>query len=175
MISAIGSDVARWHPPPPSYETHGRTHSRVGLDSARWPQQGVLHLTKDPTGDERHVLTRDRQQRGSIGHNEWAFAERGGLCFSLEWPGAPERFGGQSLHVTLRHVDRPPAGYAVGALVFFHGYSGDPTDFVAFLNEIDPERRFHGYLPRVPHPGRVVARPGSIAAAQTRQRNSSPR
>jgi phospholipase/carboxylesterase len=55
--------------------------------------------------------------------------------------------------VTLRHVDRPPAGYAVGALVFFHGYSGDPTDFVAFLNEIDPERRFHGYLPRAPHPG----------------------
>src|SRR5438034_8873241 len=26
MISAIGSDVATWHPPPPSYEMHGRTH-----------------------------------------------------------------------------------------------------------------------------------------------------
>src|SRR6266566_5384338 len=26
MISAIGSDVARWHPPPPSYDMHGRTH-----------------------------------------------------------------------------------------------------------------------------------------------------
>ena len=26
MISAIGSDVATWHPPPPSYEIHGRTH-----------------------------------------------------------------------------------------------------------------------------------------------------
>ena len=31
MISAIGSDVATWHPPPPSYEMHGRTHSRLGL------------------------------------------------------------------------------------------------------------------------------------------------
>src|SRR6266542_2593941 len=26
MISAIGSDVATWHPPPPSYDMHGRTH-----------------------------------------------------------------------------------------------------------------------------------------------------
>jgi len=60
---------------------------------------------------------------------------------------------GKSLHVTLRHVDRRPAGSAIGALVFFHGYSGDPTEFVSFLNEIDPERRFHGYLPRAPHPG----------------------
>ena len=24
-------NVATWHPPPPSYEMHGRTHSRVGL------------------------------------------------------------------------------------------------------------------------------------------------
>ena len=51
MISAIGSDVATWHPPPPSYETHGRTHSRVGLDSARWPQQGVLRLTNKTLQD----------------------------------------------------------------------------------------------------------------------------
>jgi predicted esterase len=55
--------------------------------------------------------------------------------------------------VTLQHIDRPPAGRAAGALVFFHGYSGDPAEFVAFLNKIDPERRFHGYLPRAPHPG----------------------
>jgi hypothetical protein len=46
-LSAMGSDVATWHPRPPSYETHGRTHSRVGLDSARWPQQGVLRLTTE--------------------------------------------------------------------------------------------------------------------------------
>ena len=53
----------------------------------------------------------------------------------------------------LQHLERPPAGSAEGALVFFHGYSGDPAAFVAFLNEIDPERRFHGYLPQAPHPG----------------------
>ena len=55
--------------------------------------------------------------------------------------------------MTLQHIDRPPAGHAEGALVFFHGYSGEPADFVALLNKIDPERRFHGYLPRAPHPG----------------------
>ena len=53
----------------------------------------------------------------------------------------------------LQHIDRPPVGDSVGALVFFHGYSGDPADLVAFLNKIDPERRFHGYLPQAPHPG----------------------
>lgn len=55
--------------------------------------------------------------------------------------------------MTLQHIDRPPADDAVGALVFFHGYSGDPADFVEFLNKIDPERRFHAYLPQAPHPG----------------------
>jgi phospholipase/carboxylesterase len=55
--------------------------------------------------------------------------------------------------VTIRHIERPPAGSAFGALVFFHGYSGDPADFVPFLDEIDPERRFRGYLPEAPHPG----------------------
>jgi predicted esterase len=59
----------------------------------------------------------------------------------------------QSPPAALRHIERPPAGVAVGALVFFHGYSGDPANFVAFLNEIDPERRFHGYLPEAPYPG----------------------
>src|SRR5207247_9263952 len=38
MISAIGSDVAKWHPPPPSYEMHGETYgpgwSRVGSQLA---------------------------------------------------------------------------------------------------------------------------------------------
>jgi phospholipase/carboxylesterase len=53
--------------------------------------------------------------------------------------------------VTLRHADRPAAGDPVGALVFFHGYSGTPEDFTAFLDKIDPERRFHGYLPQGPH------------------------
>ena len=52
--------------------------------------------------------------------------------------------------MTLRHLERPAAGEPVGALVFFHGYLGIPEDFVAF--KIDPERRFHGYLPQGPHP-----------------------
>jgi len=54
--------------------------------------------------------------------------------------------------VTLQHVERPPAAGAIGALVFFHGYAGDAAEFVPFLNRIDPERRFHGYLPQAPHP-----------------------
>src|SRR6266516_1979989 len=40
MISAIGSDVATWHPPPPSYEmARPDTRSRVGLTQS--PPQGV--------------------------------------------------------------------------------------------------------------------------------------
>src|SRR3954447_13585764 len=31
MISAIGSDVATWHPPPPSYEMQGQHRSRGSL------------------------------------------------------------------------------------------------------------------------------------------------
>lgn len=37
--------------------------------------------------------------------------------------------------------------------MFFHGYSGEPSDFLDFLDKLDPERRFHGYLPEAPHPG----------------------
>ena len=53
--------------------------------------------------------------------------------------------------MTLRHLERPAAGDAVGALVFFHGYYDIPESFVAFLDKIDPDRRFHGYLPQGPH------------------------
>jgi phospholipase/carboxylesterase len=53
--------------------------------------------------------------------------------------------------VTVRYVDRPAAGDPVGALVFFHGYGGVPEEWVAFLDRVDPERRFHGYLPEAPH------------------------
>jgi predicted esterase len=53
---------------------------------------------------------------------------------------------------TLRHLERPAARDPVGALVFFHGYFGIPEDFVAFLDKIDPDRRFHGYLPEGPWP-----------------------
>lgn len=55
--------------------------------------------------------------------------------------------------MTLRHIDRPAAASAVGALVFFHGYSGDPAGFLALIDKLDPERRFHAYLPEAPHPG----------------------
>lgn len=39
----------------------------------------------------------------------------------------------------------------MGALVFFHGYYGVPEDFIGFVDKIDPDRRFHGYLPQAPH------------------------
>jgi phospholipase/carboxylesterase len=35
--------------------------------------------------------------------------------------------------------------------VFFHGYGGAPEEWLAFLDKIDPRRRFHGYLPGAPH------------------------
>ena len=53
--------------------------------------------------------------------------------------------------VTLRQVSRPAAGEAVGALVFFHGFSGLPAEHVAFLDKVDPERRFEGRLPQGPY------------------------
>src|SRR5215210_7747871 len=41
MISAIGSVVATWHPPPPSYEVHGSSrtfpHTRAVVASVRRP------------------------------------------------------------------------------------------------------------------------------------------
>jgi phospholipase/carboxylesterase len=52
----------------------------------------------------------------------------------------------------LRHLERAASGDPVGALVFFHGYFGIPEDFLGFLDKIDPDRRFHGYLPEGPRP-----------------------
>jgi phospholipase/carboxylesterase len=52
----------------------------------------------------------------------------------------------------VRHVERPSAGDAVGALVFFHGVWGVPDDFLPFMDKLDPARRFHAYLPQGPHP-----------------------
>jgi phospholipase/carboxylesterase len=49
-----------------------------------------------------------------------------------------------SLHV----FERPASGEPAGALVFFHGYAGVERDFAPLLDELDPRRRFHGYLPR---------------------------
>jgi predicted esterase len=53
--------------------------------------------------------------------------------------------------VTVRHLERPAAGDPVGALVFFHGYGGTPVEMIGLLDKIDPERRFHGYLPEAPY------------------------
>lgn len=57
-----------------------------------------------------------------------------------------------SLRTDLVHRERPAAGAARGALVFFHGFYGVPEDFLPFLDEIDPDRRLHGYLPRAHWP-----------------------
>jgi predicted esterase len=50
--------------------------------------------------------------------------------------------------MSLRFLERPPAGTPGGALIFFHGYHGTEDDFLPLLDELDPRRRFHGYLPR---------------------------
>ena len=52
--------------------------------------------------------------------------------------------------MTVRHVERPAAGDPVGALVFFHGFGGGAEEWLGFLDKLDPERRFHGYLPQAP-------------------------
>src|SRR4051794_36873356 len=49
-----------------------------------------------------------------------------------------------SLHV----LERPAAEEPARALVFFHGYAGVEEDFLPLLDELDPGRRLHGYLPR---------------------------
>jgi phospholipase/carboxylesterase len=73
--------------------------------------------------------------------------------------------------VTVRHVERPPAGDPVGALVFFHGYGGAPEEWIGFLDKLDPERRFHGYLPQAPYldagGGRSWFRRGSMERQET--------
>src|SRR5829696_8961723 len=40
MISAIGSDVATWHPPPPSYEMRGRTTGAARPGQETFPHHG---------------------------------------------------------------------------------------------------------------------------------------
>jgi phospholipase/carboxylesterase len=53
--------------------------------------------------------------------------------------------------MSVRHLERPPAGEAAGALVFCHGYYGLPGDFLPLVDKLDPGRRLHGYLPHAPH------------------------
>src|SRR5688500_7364589 len=40
MISAIGSDVATWHPPPPSYEMHGHGSGDIPAHSRKRASSG---------------------------------------------------------------------------------------------------------------------------------------
>jgi phospholipase/carboxylesterase len=52
--------------------------------------------------------------------------------------------------VTIRHLTRPAAGAAEGALVLLHGRGADEHDLVPLLDAIDPERRLVGVTPRGP-------------------------
>ncbi|MEX2049519.1 MAG: phospholipase [Gemmatimonadota bacterium] len=51
---------------------------------------------------------------------------------------------------TLAWRERPAAGEAQGALVLFHGRGTDENDLFPLLDELDPERRLHGFTPRGP-------------------------
>ena len=52
--------------------------------------------------------------------------------------------------MSLAFRERPAAGEAAGALVLLHGRGADENDLVSLLDELDPERRLHGYTPRAP-------------------------
>jgi len=59
--------------------------------------------------------------------------------------------------------ERPAAGEAAGALVLLHGRGADEDDLFPLLDELDPERRLHGYTPRGPLSLPPVA--GSVGGA----------
>jgi phospholipase/carboxylesterase len=50
----------------------------------------------------------------------------------------------------LAALERPAAGDAAGALVLLHGRGADENDLFPLLDELDPQRRLHGYTPRGP-------------------------
>jgi phospholipase/carboxylesterase len=52
--------------------------------------------------------------------------------------------------LSLKVRERPAAGEAAGALVLLHGRGADENDLFPLLDELDPERRLHGYTPRGP-------------------------
>jgi phospholipase/carboxylesterase len=52
--------------------------------------------------------------------------------------------------MSLRHLERPAAGEAEGALVLFHGRGADEQDLFPLLDLLDPERRLAGFTPRGP-------------------------
>jgi len=52
--------------------------------------------------------------------------------------------------LTLEVRERPAEGEAAGSLVLLHGRGADENDLFPLLDELDPERRLHGYTPRGP-------------------------
>jgi phospholipase/carboxylesterase len=54
--------------------------------------------------------------------------------------------------VTLVALERPAAADPAGAIVLLHGRGADQHDLHPLLDELDPERRLHGYTPRAPFP-----------------------
>jgi phospholipase/carboxylesterase len=48
------------------------------------------------------------------------------------------------------YAERPADGEAEGALVLVHGRGANEYDLLGLLDELDPERRLHGYCPRGP-------------------------
>ena len=52
--------------------------------------------------------------------------------------------------MTLEALERPAEGEPAGALVLLHGRGADENDLQPLLDELDPERRLHGYTPRAP-------------------------
>jgi phospholipase/carboxylesterase len=52
--------------------------------------------------------------------------------------------------LSLEVRERPASGEAAGALVLLHGRGADENDLFPLLDQLDPERRLHGYTPRGP-------------------------
>jgi phospholipase/carboxylesterase len=52
--------------------------------------------------------------------------------------------------LSLEVRERPAAEEAVGALVLLHGLGADENNLFPLLDELDPDRRLHGYTPRGP-------------------------
>jgi phospholipase/carboxylesterase len=52
--------------------------------------------------------------------------------------------------LTLQVRQRPAAREAAGALVLLHGRGADENDLFPLLDELDPDRRLHGFTPRGP-------------------------
>src|SRR5437868_14942370 len=79
MISAIGSDVATWHSPPPPYEVHCQTHD-PGVISLRYLRTPVVHALLGSGRPLRvvanrrfHILASERFLASSLGFDPLVF------------------------------------------------------------------------------------------------------